>query len=54
MRQLHEMIVAAGVEDKVDLMMDGGLNAGKVATFIRAGMTVGEIDGKAAMNIMGD
>lgn len=42
MHQLHEMIVAAGVEDKVELMMDGGLNAGNVATFVRAGMTVGE------------
>jgi ribulose-phosphate 3-epimerase len=42
MRQLHELIVAAGVEDKVDLMMDGGLNAGNVAQFVQAGMTVGE------------
>jgi ribulose-phosphate 3-epimerase len=42
MRQLHAMIVAAGVEDKVDLMMDGGLNARNVGKFVQAGMTVGE------------
>lgn len=42
MRQLHEMIVEAGMEDKVDLMMDGGLNADNVAQFVEAGMTVGE------------
>lgn len=42
MRKLHEMIVAHGMEKKVDLMMDGGLNAGNVAQFVRAGMTVGE------------
>ncbi len=41
-RQLHDMIVAAGLEDSIDLMEDGGLNAGNVADFIRAGMTVGE------------
>lgn len=42
MRRLHEMIVAAGREGEVDLMEDGGLNAGNVAEFIAAGMTVGE------------
>jgi ribulose-phosphate 3-epimerase len=42
MRQLHGMIVEAGCANEVDLMMDGGLNAGNVAQFVRAGMTVGE------------
>jgi ribulose-phosphate 3-epimerase len=42
MRRLHEMIVAHGLEQKVDLMMDGGLNQGNVAKFVEAGMTVGE------------
>ncbi len=42
MRRLHEMIVTHGLEDKVDLMMDGGLNASNVAQFVKAGMTVGE------------
>lgn len=42
MRKLHEMIVANGMERQVDLMMDGGLNAGNAAEFVQAGMTVGE------------
>jgi hypothetical protein len=42
MRTLHDMIVAQGLEDKVDLMMDGGLNAGNVSKYVGAGMTVGE------------
>lgn len=42
MRKLHEMIVSHDLEQKVDLMMDGGLNAGNVDQFVRAGMTVGE------------
>lgn len=42
MHRLHEMIVEAGCENQVDLMMDGGLNAGNVAQFVRVGMTVGE------------
>jgi ribulose-phosphate 3-epimerase len=42
MQKLHDMIVAHGLEQKVDLMMDGGLNASNVAQFVRAGMTVGE------------
>ncbi len=42
MSRLHEMIVAHGMEQKVDLMMDGGLNKDNLATFVRAGMTVGE------------
>ena len=41
-RKLHEMIKAAGMEKQIDLMEDGGLNAGNVAEFIQAGMTVGE------------
>jgi ribulose-phosphate 3-epimerase len=42
LRKLHEMIVAHGLEQKLDLMMDGGLNAGNVGQFVQAGMTVGE------------
>jgi pentose-5-phosphate-3-epimerase len=41
-QRLHEMIVAAGLEDSLELMEDGGLNAGNVAQFIEVGMTVGE------------
>ncbi len=41
-RRLHEMIAAAGMEGRIELMEDGGLNAGNVAEFIEAGMTVGE------------
>ena len=41
-RRLHEMIAAAGMEDRIELMEDGGLNAGNVGEFIAAGMTVGE------------
>jgi len=36
------MIVDAGMEDRIELMEDGGLNAGNVSDFIRVGMTVGE------------
>ena len=42
MRQLSQMIHAAGMEKRIELMEDGGLNAGNVAQFIQAGMTVGE------------
>lgn len=41
-RRMHEMIVAAGMEHRIELMEDGGLNAENVAEFIAAGMTVGE------------
>jgi len=41
-KRLHQMIVDAGMEDRIELMEDGGLNAGNVAEFIAAGMTVGE------------
>jgi len=41
-RRLHEMIVEAGLEGSLELMEDGGLNAGNVEDFIQAGMTVGE------------
>jgi ribulose-phosphate 3-epimerase len=40
--KLHQMIVDAGMEDRIELMEDGGLNAGNVSEFIQAGMTVGE------------
>ncbi|MEA3334318.1 MAG: hypothetical protein U9R25_00295 [Chloroflexota bacterium] len=40
--RLHTMILDAGLEERIDLMEDGGLNAGNVAEFIEAGMTVGE------------
>ena len=41
-RRLHEMIVDAGMENRIELMEDGGLNAGNVAEFVEVGMTVGE------------
>jgi ribulose-phosphate 3-epimerase len=41
-RRMHEMIAAAGLEGQLELMEDGGLNAGNVGDFIEAGMTVGE------------
>jgi ribulose-phosphate 3-epimerase len=41
-KRLHQMIVEAGMEDCLELMEDGGLNAGNVADFIKVGMTVGE------------
>jgi ribulose-phosphate 3-epimerase len=40
--RLHQMIVEAGLEGSIELMEDGGLNAGNVADFIKMGMTVGE------------
>lgn len=40
--RLHRMIAEAGREGEVELMEDGGLNAGNVAEFIGVGMTVGE------------
>ena len=40
--RLHDMIVSAGLEDCMELMVDGGLNTSNVGDFIRAGMTVGE------------
>jgi hypothetical protein len=39
---MHEMIVAAGLENSMELMEDGGLNRSNVKDFIKAGMTVGE------------
>jgi ribulose-phosphate 3-epimerase len=41
-RRMHEMIAAAGLEQQMELMVDGGLNIGNVADYIRFGMTVGE------------
>lgn len=42
MRKIHQMIVDAGMEDRIELMEDGGLNPGNVGQFIEVGMTVGE------------
>lgn len=41
-KRLHQMIKDAGLEGQLDLMEDGGLNAGNVGQFIEVGMTVGE------------
>lgn len=41
-QRMHKMIVEAGLEGQMELMEDGGLNAGNVADFIKVGMTVGE------------
>ena len=41
-QRLHQMIVEAGLEGSMELMEDGGLNAGNVEEFIKVGMTVGE------------
>jgi hypothetical protein len=41
-RRLHEMTVEAGLEGSMELMEDGGLNAGNAEEFIKVGMTVGE------------
>jgi ribulose-phosphate 3-epimerase len=41
-KRMHQMVAAAGLEGQIDIMEDGGLNAGNVAEFIQAGMTVGE------------
>jgi ribulose-phosphate 3-epimerase len=40
--RMHNMIMAAGLEQSMELMVDGGLNTGNVVNFIKAGMTVGE------------
>jgi hypothetical protein len=41
-RRMRDIVQAAGRVDAIDIMEDGGLNAGNVGEFIRAGMTVGE------------
>jgi ribulose-phosphate 3-epimerase len=41
-QQLHKMLAERKLQDRVELMEDGGLNAGNVEQFVRAGMTVGE------------
>lgn len=41
-RRLHKRIAEAGLEGSLELMEDGGLNAGNVEEFVKAGMTVGE------------
>lgn len=43
LRQLHDILVAAGREQEVDLMMDGGVNAKNCADFVKQGMTVAEM-----------
>lgn len=40
--RMHDMLVEAGRDGKVELMEDGGLNAGNVKQFVEVGMTVGE------------
>ena len=40
--QLHNMLAERDLQDRVELMEDGGLNAENVEQFVRAGMTVGE------------
>lgn len=40
--KMHAMIESAGLENSMELMVDGGLNLENVADFIEAGMTVGE------------
>jgi len=41
-KRMHAMIVEAGLEDRMELMVDGGVNTSNVAAFIQVGMTVGE------------
>ena len=41
-QQLHSMLAERNLQGRVELMEDGGLNAGNVEQFVRAGMTVGE------------
>lgn len=43
LRHLHDLIAAAGRELEVDLMMDGGVNTGNCAEFVKLGMTVAEM-----------
>ena len=40
--QLHIMLVERNLQDRVELMEDGGLNADNVEQFVKAGITVGE------------
>ena len=40
--RMHNMIVDAGLENSMELMVDGGLNTGNVGDYIKVGMTVGE------------
>jgi ribulose-phosphate 3-epimerase len=41
-RRMHDMILSAGLEGSMELMVDGGLNLGNIPDFIKVGMTVGE------------
>jgi ribulose-phosphate 3-epimerase len=40
--RMHNMIVNSGLENSMELMVDGGLNTGNVGDYIKIGMTVGE------------
>ncbi len=40
--RMHNMIADAGLENSMELMVDGGLNSGNVVNYIKVGMTVGE------------
>jgi len=40
--KMHSMIKSAGLENSMELMVDGGLNFQNVGSFIEVGMTVGE------------
>jgi ribulose-phosphate 3-epimerase len=40
--ELYQMLVKRGREKEVDLMEDGGLNAGNLEPFVKGGMSVGE------------
>jgi ribulose-phosphate 3-epimerase len=40
--KMHAMIESAGLQNSMELMVDGGLNLQNAASFIEAGMTVGE------------
>jgi pentose-5-phosphate-3-epimerase len=39
---LHQMLVRRGLENRIEVMADGGLNASNVGPYVRAGMTAGE------------
>jgi ribulose-phosphate 3-epimerase len=41
-RRMHRMIAEAGLEGRMELMEDGGLNSQNAPEFVKSGMTVGE------------
>lgn len=53
-RDLKKMICDAGRENEVDLMEDGGINAGNSAQFVQAGMTVGEYSSALLKGVDGE